>query len=211
MEHTYKVAILKKHPLFAGVTEHDIERFAQKTKEKVFLPKTIILNQADPADAVYIMYKGLVRIYMLNGEGRIIPIRIRGPRYLIGEMNLFDNESTANIEAIQETYTLMCRKEDCIDVLKHSPIIAFNLLKILNEKLRAANKQTNHYFSLGLMERTVNILHSLAPHFPNNEILVSQEEISYMIGATRPRVTEILACLVQKKVIVLSRRNIRVL
>lgn len=206
-----KINILQSHLLFSELTNTQVENFVARTKEKVFAPKTIMLNQFEPANAVYFIYKGLVKIYIMNEEGKIIPIRVKGPMYIIGEMNLFDNESTASIETLQETHTLVFTKEACTRFIKEHPSFAFNLLKILNEKLRAANKQTNYYFSFRLKERTMGTLKVLAPHFINNEISLSQEELSYLVGATRPRVTEILAQLAEEKLIYLSHRRISLL
>ena len=211
MDIRQKIEILKEHPLFKDLESNEMEILAERTREKNFPPKTVIIDQYEPANAVYYIYKGLVKIYILTEEGRIIPIRVRGPMYIVGELNLFDEESTASIETIQETHTLVFTKAECRRLLIEHPSFAVNLLKMITEKLRAANKQTKHYLSLHLRERTWHILKSLAAHFPNNEVSLSQEELSFVVGASRARVTEILDELAAEKLIVLSRRKIRVM
>ncbi len=206
-----KIKICKSYDLFASLDEKELELFAEKMSEHIFPAKTVILAQAKPASRIYFMYKGLVKIYILEKGGKILPIRVTGPTYIIGEMNLFDNESTASIETIQETYTLTCSKDDLLSLIKTHPSLSFSLLTILNEKLRAANKQAEYYFSIPLRDRTLKILHTLAPHFPASGIDLSQEELSSIIGASRARVTEALDELSIQKRIFLSRRNIKLL
>lgn len=206
-----KIKILSVFSLFKDLKNTDIELFAKKTRTKIFPPKTLILNQSQPAEAVYFMYKGLVKIYIMNSDGLPIPIRTRGPNYVIGEINLFDDESTASIETIQETHTLYCSKETCLKLVMNNPQFAFNLLKMLSEKLRAANRQTDNYVTLPLLERTKSAIETLASHFPNNEIELSQEEIALVVGSSRARISEILNELKKQGIISLTRRKIRLL
>lgn len=204
----HKAQILRQHILFRDLTLKELLLFADKTKEKIFPAKTAIINQSQPADAVYFIYKGLVKIYILNKEGKIIPIRIKEPQYIVGELNLFDNESTATVETLQETHTLVISKEDCKKLIMEKPRFAFNFLRMITEKLHAANNQANDYFSLRLKERTLEILKTLASHFPDNIISLSQEELAFIIGASRARVTETLDELACLKIISLARRKI---
>lgn len=206
-----KVIILKNNPLFKDFSDNELEDIATLTHEKIFVPKELILDQSKPASAVYLIYKGLVQIYMLTFEGKIIPIRVKESPYIVGEMNLFDNESTASIEAIQETHTLLIPKKLCIKLLNEKPFFAIALLKTINEKLRAANKETHNFFTSRLKDRTVQVLNALSPHFADNAISLSQEELALIVGASRARVTEILDELASEKVIRLSRRKISLL
>jgi CRP-like cAMP-binding protein len=209
MDNKQKINILQTFSLFKNLPPSALSSFAEKTKEKKFSPKTIILNQIEPANKIYFLYKGLVNIYMLNSLGKVIPIRVKGSPYIIGEMNLFDNESTATIETLQESYTLTATKKDCLQLVMRYPDFAFNLLQALNEKLRAANKQANYFQSFDLQERTWGVIQALAPHFHNNEITLSQEELSFLVGASRARVTEMLNILAGENLITISHRKIR--
>jgi CRP-like cAMP-binding protein len=91
------------------------------------------------------------------------------------------------------------------------PPFAKNLLLLWAEKVRNTNQQREALFSLPLKERTRATLKALAPHFSNNEIPLTQEELSTIIGASRARVTEVLHELEKEKVISFSTRNIRFL
>lgn len=208
MDIQQKIEILQKHALFKGLKPNEIKILAEKTKEKKFPPGATILNQAEPATTIYFIYTGLVKIYILNIEGKIIPIRVRESPYIVGELNLFDDESSASVETILETHTLLIPKEEFIKLIHTQSLFSFNLLKVITEKLRAANNQTNYYVSSGLKQRTWKILETLAAHFPNGEIALSQEELSFMIGASRARVSEILTELEAQKLITLTRRKI---
>jgi len=206
-----KASLLQKFPLFKDFKDKELQEIAHKTTEKIFPSHTIILSQDEPAQEVLFIYKGLITIYILQAEGKTIPIRTRGPLYITGEINIVDNERNATIETLQETHALTLSIEECRKLVLTYPHFGYELLKVIVEKLRAANRSTEYYFSAALKERTWTILQDLANHFPDKEITLSQEELSDIIGATRARITEVLQELKQDNLISLSHRKITIL
>ena len=206
-----KIKLLQQFPLFKDFTTQEMQEIAQKAAEKIFPVHTMILSQDKPAQEVLFIYKGLITIYIVEPEGRIIPIRTKGPLYITGEINIVDNERNATIETLQETHALTLRIEECKQLVLNYPKFGYELLKIIVEKLRAANKSTEYYFSTSLKERTWTILQDISQHFPNNEITLSQEELANLIGATRARITEVLNELENENLITLAHRKIHVL
>lgn len=211
MDNRQKLAILKQYILFKDLPEKELSLLAQKAKEKIFSNHTIILSQTEPAKEVLLIHEGLIKIYILNEEGKTIPIRIKGPLYIVGEINIVDGDRSATIETLQPTHALSFPIHEMKRLLLTYPHFSFNLLGIIVEKLRAANKQTEYYFSASLKERTWTIIRTMAVYFSNKEITLSHEELSDTIGATRAKVTEALQELQQEKLIAISYRNIRVL
>jgi len=211
MNQKQKVEIFSSYPLFDGLTNEEIETLSKNTREKVFAPKSLLLDQAIPADSVYLIFRGLVKIYILKSDGNIIPIRVHGPMYLIGELNLFDQKSTASVEAVKETHALIFSKADILKLLSENTTVALNMLKIITEKLRAANLGVDNLLSVKLKDRTLQVLKALAKHFPNNEIALSQEELALVIGASRARVTEVLDEFAASGIIKTARRKIQIL
>src|SRR5258708_1300928 len=205
-----KIKILQSHFLFQDLGINELERLAEKIREKVFPARTLIISQSEPIDTVYLIYKGIVEIYFLTDEGKIIPIRVKEPPYVVGELNLFDELSIGSVEAIQEVHTLMISMHEFIELIKKYPGFGLNVLKIVIEKLRAANKETINYITKCLKERTWTLLQVMAPHFSNKEIALSQEELSLIVGATRARITEVLNELEEQKLVTLSHRKIKV-
>ncbi|SRR5258706_4953559 len=206
-----KLEIIQKFPLFEGVDYKQLHSLAEDAIEKNFSPQSIILSQDKIAENILLIYKGLIKIYIMTSEGKIVPIRTRGPMYIIGELNIIDSEKTATVETIQETCALALSIDECRRLLKTNAAFGYNLFKIVVEKLRAANQQAEYYFSSPLKERTWSILQAMSSHFPNKEIALSQEEIANIIGGTRARISEALNELENQKLIAISHRKIHVL
>jgi hypothetical protein len=58
--------------------------------------------------------------------------------------------------------------------------------------------------------RTYHVLQTLSPYFADTGITFSHEQLSALINATQPRVTEALHTLRKNKKIKISRKKIRV-
>jgi len=73
-----KAVIIKEHPLFKGLDYNAINFIAELAQEKKYEPHSFIVRQGDEANAVYLIYKGLVKVYLLSGEGKQIPVKVSG-------------------------------------------------------------------------------------------------------------------------------------
>lgn len=206
-----KITITKSFSPFAILPKKELVVLAKHAKEKIFPIKSFLVEQGKPAEVVYLVYGGLIQIYISTGEGKTIPIRVKEAPYIVGEMNLFDNLATTNIQVLQQTFTLVLSQKIFLKLLSTYPRVSLELLKTFNEKLRAANLHTEYFFSQRLKERLLTILQTLAKHFPNNEIYLSQEELAYIVGASRSKVTIILDELQKDNIISLSHKKIHLL
>lgn len=205
------ISLLQQFHLFKGFNSQEMQEIAHHATEKIFPTHTIILSQDHPAQNVLFIYKGLICIYIMNPDGKIIPIRTKGPLYISGEINIVDNERSATIETLQETHALAISVEHCRKLVLTYPHFGYELLKIIVEKLRAANRQTEYYFSASLKDRTWTIVQDLATYFPDRTIPLSQEELANIIGATRARITEVLQELKHENFIIIAHKQIKVL
>jgi len=161
---------------------------------------------------VYFIYQGLVKVYLINREGKYIPVKVTGEKDFVGDLGAVDDGPVpATVEAIQETHALAISKDDFKQVIHSYPQFAINLIDLWAKKVRIINEQRENSYSLPLKERVLSALQTLAPHFTNDEITLTQEELANIVGATRARVTEVLNELQTEKYIQLANRKIIVL
>ena len=207
-----KKEIIKNHPAFKGLEIHALDFITERVKERTYLPHEIIINQGDVANAVYFIYKGLIKIYFINEEGKQIPVKTSGEKYFIGDLGVVDGGPVpATVEAIQETSVLILTSEDFRLIMNKYPTFSINILEFWAKKTRDVNKQRENTFSLHLKDQVLIALKTLAPYFSNNEISLSQEELASIVGATRARVNEVLHELEDKRILSLSHTTIKIL
>lgn len=212
MEIGEKINFLKEFPLFCELTAEEVENIARGTHELNFPAGEVLIEQDSEGGTTFFILEGGVKVYRLDENGDMITLAVLGPKDVIGEMSLIDNEPrSANVETIKDTKVMGLDKSGFTRILNTHPNIAMGLLRTLSARVRATNEKLEDILSKDLTERTQKTLKTLVKYFPNNEITLSQEELADIIGATRARVTEALNELQKEGKISLAHRRITLL
>ena len=207
-----KLNILRQISLFDGLSTSELQVIAGSTEELDFPANEVIIEQDDESDCAYIIVSGSARVYRLTEDGEEVNLAILGKDQVLGEMALLDKQPrSANVESVQPIKVLKLTRTDFSRILHQHPDTAINLLSTLSTRVRSANEHLEDVFSKNLEERTWKMLQTLAHYFPNQQITLSQEELATMVGATRARVTEVLADLADTGKITLAHRKIQVI
>ena len=203
-----KIEILKKFDLFKNLSEPHLKLIANKTSEKHFAKKELLIEQDDKNDSVYLIHEGLVRVYRLNEDGREINLAVVGPGEAIGEMApIIGGLRTANAEAQSEVDVLILPGSELRDFFKKDEL-TMNFLKVFCERLVLANKHLEDVMSQSLKDRTLALLTSLSKQLLTKNLEITQEELASILSATRPRVSEALQELEKEKQIELAHKSI---
>jgi len=211
MDINQKSAIIKQFSLFNSLTGPEFIFISQNAKPVVFLPHKTIISQDNSGEGIFLIYKGLIRIFILSEEGKVIPIKVKSHPYVIGIVDVISHERESIVEAIIETKALFIPKVCFLKIIQENVQVTYSVLQLVTKKLRETNFQTEYYFSSTLKDRTLHVLKELAPFFSENTITLSHEEIADIVGATRARVTEVLDELSEQGIISISQRKILVL
>lgn len=208
-----KIKILKSFNLFSDLTEKELETIADYVQKKEFPAKTLFISQdEEESNAVYFIYKGLVRVYRTTKEGREVNLSVVGEGEVIGEMGVIEElPRSATAETMQNMIVYVLTGKDFIDLLKKHPQISIALLKSLSKRLRNLTGRVEDVMSKNIEERTLGTLQSLSRFSLKKEILLSHEELATIVGATRARVTEVLDILEKIGKIKLEHRKITLL
>lgn len=206
-----KIKIIRSSPFFNSLDEKEAQIIAQNTKEKLIAPKTVFISQGEQPDVAYLILSGAVRIFRITEEGSEINLAILGPGEIVGEMSLLDQqERSATVETLKETQVLVLDRYAFSKILQNHPQTAIKLLQTFARRVRSADEHVEEILSKDLRERVLKALEILANYFPKKDITLTHEELAAIVGATRPRVTEILDDLAKEAKISLSHRKIHI-
>jgi len=100
--------------IFAGLAREDLARVAGKLDEVRVAAGTVIIRQADPGDALYVVQTGAVEILHRDAAGDVERIAILGPRECFGEIAIFTGTPrSASVVALVDTSLLRMSKQAC--------------------------------------------------------------------------------------------------
>ncbi|MDX1575506.1 MAG: cyclic nucleotide-binding domain-containing protein [Kiloniellales bacterium] len=107
-----------------------------------YRPDDLIFREGEASDAAYLIVSGSVRIVKGYGTDKPKELAVVGAGEYVGEMGAIDNLPRSASAVAQGT--VVCAPvtpAEFMDMLRKNPDEAIDLLKILFERLRAANRR----------------------------------------------------------------------
>jgi len=206
-----RTEVVRHASLFAGLADDDIAYIAKLAKVVKFSPGDILIDQGDQEAGAYVIVNGLVKIYKVTPDGDMVNLALLGEGEIVGEMSLFNQVvRSATVEAVQETVVLDIDGRSFRELIENKPKIAVGILNVVIQRLIKNHEKIKKLRFESLYYRVWDSLEALAKHFPEGEINLSHQELSEIVGATRPRVTEVLNKLQDEGKINLQRQKILV-
>ena len=187
---------LSRLPLFSGLDNGELETLASCTRARSYRKNTIIFEEADDGDALYIVEAGQVKAYLSDEQGKEIVLSLLGPGDYFGEMALLDNAPrSAAVITTQESILRVLSGSDFRATLAAHPGIALQLIRGLTERLR---RSTENVRSLALMDvygRVVRLLLDLAVEDDGRLLIpekLTHQDIADRVGSSREAISRIL-------------------
>ena len=111
--------------LFAGLDKAEREFLAVHAVTRVFPKHSIIINEGDTSDALYVVVSGRVKAYLSDEQGKEIILNTHGPGEYFGEMALFGQERRpATTRAIRQTRLLPLTRTSLLERIRQDPVFA---------------------------------------------------------------------------------------
>ncbi len=118
-------------PIFAPLSESDLDQLATHAVARVFAPGEVIVEQGRSGGSMFIITQGAVRIEHLEGDEKHLLTRL-GTGEFFGEMSLLTGEKrSASVVADDETQVVEIRKKELAPILKKDPSLAERIAEIV--------------------------------------------------------------------------------
>ena len=205
--------VLRKVPLFSDLSEAELARFAEVTREREYPKNSVILFEDDPGDALYIVSAGQVKVVLIGEDGREVILSVLGDGDFFGEMSLIDDEPrSAHVIAMRDSQLLVLRRDDFQAQLVAQPKIGLKLLRVLVQRLRRADEKIGGLVLLDVNGRVARLLLDLADEGGGPKITrrLTHHTIAQMIGSSRETVSRAMRELVDRGLIDVTRREISI-
>lgn len=134
------VDLLRQVPLFASLTNDQIRAVAGQFLAESFGPDAIIFLEGDPADRLWVVQAGQVKIVKYASEGQENLLEVIMPGEMFGGAGILFPVHPATSVAMTETTTLSLEREQFLRLIRQYPDIALRIIALLGERLRAAMK-----------------------------------------------------------------------
>ncbi len=159
-----KIQFLRQVPLFRSLNDKALLDLASIAVEQTFAAKTTVFKKGDPGDALYIVKSGKVNILIPSPTGVDTVIATLGKDMVIGDMAVIDDQPrSASVATVAETTFFVITKTDFKALLGSTPEIAFQILRMITERLRATNASLKELEgSAKQMEDVIRVISKIA-------------------------------------------------
>jgi CRP-like cAMP-binding protein len=130
------VETLRNIPLFAGLPTARLKLIAYTAEIVRFTPGEVLVQQGDPADAVYIIIEGETDVLVGDVAGEQIHVATLGPNSLLGEIAVIArSRRTTTVRARSPITTFKIAAKVFLDLVKSSPEIGMQVMMVLAQRL----------------------------------------------------------------------------
>jgi CRP/FNR family transcriptional regulator len=204
---------LKRTSLFEDLELQELEQVAKTTPYRHFEGGDVIYRMEDPADAIYFVKTGSVKISKYFPSGKEAILAVLGQYEVFGELLLTPEERRPNqAEAIERTTLIVLPRSELIALLDARPKLALKFIQVMAERLFRVQSWTAEVSAFSAPGRLASLLYRLAlefgakvPEGTRIDLKITQEDLSRMIGATRETVSHCLGRLKDEGAIVRGR------
>jgi len=118
--------ILKKIPLLADLNEDDHKEIIKHIELQYYPAHQVLFKENDRGDAVYIIKRGVVRIYHPGAEPiEDQEISMLGDNDVFGEMAIISEKPrNASAQTMEESEIFVLKKDDFIQLVSSNPNMA---------------------------------------------------------------------------------------
>lgn len=206
------IELLKGVDLFSALGTDQLEQLAALVIRKSFgRDETIILEDDDSVQALFLIATGEVKVYLSGSDGRETILSLLSKGDFFGEMSLIDGEPrSASVKAVSDSDLLILRREHFIKQVEKNPDLAMGLLVEMSKRIRKANRQISSLAMLTVFGRVAATILNLVQergirvHAEGGKMVTvirnrpTQQQLAEMSGTTRETVSRVLSALAKK-------------
>lgn len=142
----HDVETLRNIPLFAGLPTARLKLIAYTAEVLRFEPGETLVREGEPAECVYVIAEGEAEVWLTAADRREIRLGTLGRHSLLGEIAvLCGGRRTATVQARSRVVTLKIGAQVFLDLLRQSPEISMQVLKIMARRLEKAAAFVREY------------------------------------------------------------------
>lgn len=185
----------KKTTLFEGLTDDQLANLVNSSVVKKHLKNSMVVNQGDDTDSLYVIIEGTVDVFLHNESGKEIIINSLGPCDTFGELAPLGHiPRQASIIAKSECVFSVISKKVFMESLLVNPTISMKIIELLVDRIQDLTDDLSSVALDDVYHRVVRVLHKHSKEVNGKMVTerLTQQDIANRVGATREMVHRIL-------------------
>jgi len=187
--------LIRNVPLFSLLPDTQLVLLTQVLLRKPYPKNSTVVAAGDPADALYVVISGRLKVIMSDKEGREVILAILSQGDFFGEMGLIDQAPrSATVVTIEPCELLTITQADFTKCLQKNFALTMNVILGLVKRLREADRKIGSLALMDVCGRVARLLMEMAETIDGQKVVTKlpKQQIAKMVGATREMVTRVM-------------------
>ncbi len=204
-----KVEFLRSIPYFAGLSDSEIESLGRYVFEKKAERGEILSFEGEPADALYFVIAGAVKVFKTSADGKEQIFHIIRPGDSFNDVSVLSvNANLVSAEAMGTVVLNAIKKNDLEVILREHPKVALNAIQVLSRRVQELVSLVENFSFRHVTSRVAKMLLEYAGDGVGERPRLTQQEMAAMIGTAREMVGRSLKNLEAEGAIRLERNRV---
>ena len=188
-------AAVEQDRLFAGL-DPCVARLAARGIIRNYRKNTIVLNEGEPGDSLFVLLQGQVKVYATDENGREITYGTIDAGDYFGEMSLDGGARSASVMTLDACLCALVARAAVQQHLAEEPDFA---LQLVGQVIRRARRATETARQMALLDVYGRVIHTLegqqgpaTNQAPVQLTQITHQQIASRVGASREMVSRLL-------------------
>lgn len=198
----------------APLTQETLRAIATSGIVRQFPKNTILINEGDVGDSLYIILTGRVKVFASNEAGKEVVLDFHGPGEYVGEMALDNEPRSASVVTTEPTSCAVVSRANFREFVLAHPEFALNLIEKLIQRMRRTTESVKSLALSDVYGRLVRLLTGLAKDVGGVQVVperLTQQDIAERVGASRDMISRLMKDLVAGGYLSVEDRTITIL
>lgn len=204
-----QVEFLKSIPYFYGLSDSEIDSVRRYIFEKKAERGEILSFEDEPADVLYFVVAGAVKVFKTSADGKEQIFSIIRPGESFNDVAVLSGGvSLVSAEAMGAVTLNAIKKNDLEVVLREHPQVALNVIQVLSRRVQELVSLVEDFSFRHVTGRVAKMLLEYAGDGVGERPRLTQQEMAAMIGTAREMVGRSLKNLEAEGTIRMERNRI---
>jgi CRP-like cAMP-binding protein len=201
--------VLKTFPYFSGLSQAELDAAHLRMQERKVDRGEIIIYDGEPAEALYFVLSGAVKVFKTSTDGKEQILNIVQPGQTFNDSPVFNNTpNEADAQAIVPTVLYELRKGELNALLKDYPQVAINAIKVLAGQAHQLVSLVEDLSFKHVIGRVAKILLEHAGDNATPGLKLTQQDMAALAGTAREVIGRSLKSLESEGVVRFERHRI---
>jgi CRP/FNR family transcriptional regulator len=182
--------------LFRRIPEGEAREILDLFSEREYPPDAVIFHEGDPANALYILTSGVVKLISLSEKGVESILHILRPGEIFGELIIDEKKRPFSAVTVTDVTVSILKRNALLALFSSQPAFSRNFLSMLSTRLLQVEKEFADHLNAWAYHRLARELLHLADDLgvetPSGTLIplhLTHEDLSNLIGTARETVT----------------------